>query len=83
MSLIVCTMPQCQTSAGCICQAQMRPLLARLRAKAHTRDEVLEEAAKVAEQAHMVPPDGGSPTDAEYEVAQEAARRIRALKEGK
>ena len=26
MSLIVCTMPQCQTAAGCICERQLRPV---------------------------------------------------------
>jgi len=49
-----------------------------------TRDDAwnaaLEEAAKTAEWAHMVPPDGGSPSNAEYEVAKEAAFRIRNLK---
>jgi hypothetical protein len=42
------------------------------------RRAALEEAAKVAEWAHMVPPDGGSPTEEEKAVADEAARRIRA-----
>lgn len=46
------------------------------------RREGIEAAAKVAEWAHMVEPDGGSPTDAEYEVARIAAQRIRALLEG-
>lgn len=45
------------------------------------RREGIEAAAKVAEWAHMVEPDGGSPTDAEYEVAKIAAQRIRALLE--
>jgi hypothetical protein len=43
------------------------------------RREGIEAAAKVAERAHMMPPDGGSPTDAEYEIAKTAAQRIRAL----
>lgn len=46
---------------------------------ANERRKALEEAAKVAEWAHMVPPDGGSPTELECEVAREAARQIRAL----
>lgn len=43
------------------------------------RAEAIEEAAKVAEWAAMVPPDGGSPTEEETAVANEAAIRIRAL----
>lgn len=43
------------------------------------RAQALEEAAKVAEWAHMVPPDGGSPSAAEYEVAKNAAAAIRSL----
>ena len=38
-----------------------------------------KEAAWVAEHAHLVEPDGGSPTEDEAAVASEAARRIRAL----
>lgn len=44
------------------------------------RNDALEEAAKVAEWAHMVPPDGGSPTEDERRVADAAAAAIRALK---
>lgn len=44
------------------------------------RDAVLEEAAKVAEWAHMVLPDGGSPSEDERRVAEAAAAAIRALK---
>jgi hypothetical protein len=43
------------------------------------RAETLEEAAKVAEWAHMVPPDGGSPTEEECRVAQAAGANIRDL----
>jgi hypothetical protein len=50
-----------------------RLLLPQLRA------EIIEECAKVAEWAHMVPPDGGSPTEEERAVAEAAARNIRAL----
>lgn len=39
----------------------------------------LEAAAKVAAWAHMVPPDGGSPSEAEKDVADNAAAAIRAL----
>ncbi len=45
-----------------------------------SRDAVLEEAARVAERAHLVPPDGGSPTENERAVAEAAAAAIRALK---
>jgi hypothetical protein len=45
------------------------------------RAEVLEEAAIVAGDACLVPPDGGSPTPEETAVAETAAARIRALKE--
>jgi len=38
-----------------------------------------EAAARTAENAHLVEPDGGSPTEDEAAVASEAARRIRAL----
>lgn len=41
---------------------------------------VIEGCAYVAEQACLVPPDGGEPSPEEVEVAAEAARRIRALK---
>ncbi len=41
---------------------------------------VIEDCAKVAENACLVPPDGGSCSAQETEVAAEAARRIRALK---
>lgn len=44
------------------------------------RDAALEEAATVAENACLVPPDGGSPTDDEREMCEEAARQIRSLK---
>lgn len=36
----------------------------------------LTEAARLAATAHLVPPDGGSPSEAECNVAQEAERRI-------
>lgn len=51
----------------------------RLRALT-SRSDVLEEAARVAERAHLVPPDGGSPTENERAVAEAAAAAIRALK---
>lgn len=44
------------------------------------REEALEEAAKIAEQGCLVPPDGGSPTDYEREMFETVAARIRALK---
>lgn len=43
------------------------------------RNAALEEAAKVAADAYLVPPDGGSPTNGEYETARRAAERIRSL----
>jgi hypothetical protein len=43
------------------------------------RRAALEEAARVAERACLVPPDGGSPTPEEVEVANRAAADIRAL----
>jgi len=46
---------------------------------ADARRQALEEAAKTAEWSHMVPPDGGSPTEDECQVASEAGRHIRAL----
>lgn len=42
--------------------------------------ETLEAAARVAAWAHMVPPDGGSPSEEERQVAECAAAAIRALK---
>jgi hypothetical protein len=42
--------------------------------------DALEAAARIAEWAHMVPPDGGSPTAEEEAVANHVAERIRALK---
>lgn len=41
---------------------------------------VVEECARVAENACLVPPDGGSPTEGERQVAMAAAEAIRALK---
>jgi hypothetical protein len=49
-------------------------------ARQQARDAALEEAAVVAENACLVPPDGGAPTDAEREMCEEAARQIRALR---
>lgn len=46
------------------------------------RSAALEEAAQVAVQACLVPPDGGSPTEDEYRVCEAAASYIRALKTG-
>jgi hypothetical protein len=43
------------------------------------RAEAIKEAADIALLAHLLPLDGGSPTEAERLVAKEAARRIRAL----
>ena len=42
------------------------------------RDE-RERCARVARDGCLVPPDGGSPTEAEIELCDEIARRIRAL----
>jgi hypothetical protein len=53
--------------------------IAALEASGQTRAEIIEECAKVAEWSHMVPPDGGSPTEEERAVAEAAARNIRAL----
>ena len=39
----------------------------------------LREAANIAENACLVPPDGGEPTEAERLMCEDAARRIRAL----
>lgn len=63
-------------------QAKFRDVARRLVAgfTQSIRAKALEDAAKVAEWAHMVPPDGGSPSDAEYEVAKNAAAAIRSLK---
>lgn len=44
------------------------------------RNAALEEAAQVAAQACLVPPDGGSPTEDEYRVCEAAASYIRSLK---
>jgi len=55
-------------------EASRAAVLARM-----DRRAVIEACARVAEHAHLVPPDGGSPTQAECDVAAEAARRIRAL----
>jgi hypothetical protein len=57
----------------------IRLLQAALQPSGQTRAGIIEECAKVAEWAHMVPPDGGSPTEEERAVAEAAARNIRAL----
>lgn len=46
---------------------------------ADTREATLREAAEVASRAHLVPPDGGSPSAEECAVAEEAERAILAL----
>ena len=43
MTLIVCTMPQCRTSAGCICERQLRPVRTT-KARSPTPIELLELA---------------------------------------
>lgn len=54
--------------------------ITRLRAALETaRRDALVQAAFVARAACLVDPDGGSPTEEECAVAEEAARRIRAL----
>lgn len=47
---------------------------------AAARSAALEEAAKVADTGMLVPPDGGSPTQDEIDVAERIAAAIRALK---
>jgi hypothetical protein len=62
---------------------QIRELVLRddaERAKVEHFNAAIEKAARVAEMACLVPPDGGSPTKEECAVALEAAKRIRALK---
>jgi hypothetical protein len=44
------------------------------------REAILEEAAIIAENGCLVDPDGGSPTEQEYELCQEIASRIRLRK---
>lgn len=46
------------------------------------RREALEEAALVAERGCLVPPDGGSPTEAEREMCEAIAASIRTLSTG-
>lgn len=46
---------------------------------ASARNDALREAARVASNACLVPPDGGIPTEAEANVCDEAHRRILAL----
>jgi len=48
-------------------------------ALADSRQSILEEAAKVAERGCLVPPDGGSPTEAEREMCEAIAAAIRSL----
>lgn len=59
------------------CKDERDALRAQLQA---ARDEALEDAAYQAQHACLVPPDGGSPTEEEIAVCDEAAKRIRALK---
>ena len=42
--------------------------------------DTLERAARIADTAHLVPPDGGSPTEAECNLARDIAAAIRAGK---
>ena len=43
------------------------------------REGVIEECARVAENGCLVPPDGGSPTNAERELCESIAAAIRSL----
>lgn len=57
------------------------PLAAAILAAGYSRtDEAIERAAKVADTGHLVPPDGGSPSEAEHAVAKHIAAAIRAGK---
>ena len=47
--------------------------------RAQIRADALREAAQVARYSCLVPPDGGSPTEDERRVCEEAERRIIAL----
>jgi len=63
--------------------AALRDLAAEIRTSP-SRQSILEEAAKVAERGCLVPPDGGSPTEAEREMCEAIAAAIRSLSpEGK
>jgi hypothetical protein len=44
------------------------------------RSAILEEAARIAENGCLVPPDGGSPTEDEREMCESIATQIRLLK---
>lgn len=66
---VVSTILRPQTTARAILKA-VAPLI---------RADALQEAAKAAAKAHMVPPDGGSPTEDECRVAQAAESHILAL----
>ena len=61
------------------CGAVIAPIIQQ--AMNGARAASIEEAAKVAEWSHMVPPDGGSPSQEEHDVARNAAAAIRALAE--
>lgn len=47
---------------------------------AEQRDQILEEAAIIASNSCLVPPDGGQPSAEEIEAADRAAQAIRAAK---
>jgi hypothetical protein len=47
----------------------------------HQLEKLVERCASIAKQACLVAPDGGSPTEDEYLVCEEAARRILTLKD--
>ncbi len=62
---------------------KLREEIERLRAgRAAERDDIIEQCAKVALVACLVPPDGGQPTEEERLVCEEACARIRLLKGG-
>lgn len=58
----------------------MTAVLRTLEAFKEARNQALEEAARIAANACLVPPDGGEPTEGEAAVANAAAAAIRAAK---
>ena len=60
--------------------AAMRAVLLTLETITEVRDRTLEDAARIATDSCLVPPDGGSPSKEEVAITNAAAAAIRAAK---
>lgn len=73
-------MTACTCPLGDDCDLTVAWMAGSMEGRRKGWNEAIEAAAYVAVNACLVPPDGGSPTEDERLVCEEAYKRIRALK---